>query len=495
MRPKPMVEIGGMPILWHIMKIYAAHGIDDFVICRGLQELPDQGVLRELLPPPLGRHVRPRGQHDGDARDDGRAVDGDDRRHGRRDHDRRPPHAPCATTWTTRPSASPTATASQTSTSARSSRSTRRQGALATVTAVQPPGRFGALHSATAAGSGRRLPREAGRGRRLGERRLLRLSSPTCSTTSTADERSGSRSRSSGSRTRGSCRLPAQRLLASDGHAAGPDGARGAVGSRASRPGVPGERLDGGGREGPSCSARSSVDEASRRQLDVVVGEHLVLGDVAHDAAALGEARSAAAARPRRRRRSPPGRRSGSRRCRRAPRPASRSTFAAATTSTCGPPERARAPRRRRAPPGRPSFGTSKWQRWYGRVEAVERPLAELVEVRGSAAAAGSSCVPRTKTPGLGCGADDVVDDARALEQLLEREELARPPRSACRPRRSGRASRGARRACRSRWRRSPARTRSSCRRRTSVTIFGFWPQRAANPPASSGCGRGRGGP
>lgn len=34
-KPKPMVEIGGMPILWHIMKIYSAHGINDFVICCG----------------------------------------------------------------------------------------------------------------------------------------------------------------------------------------------------------------------------------------------------------------------------------------------------------------------------------------------------------------------------------------------------------------------------------------------------------------------------
>lgn len=34
-RPKPMVEIGGKPILWHIMKIYSAHGIRDFVICLG----------------------------------------------------------------------------------------------------------------------------------------------------------------------------------------------------------------------------------------------------------------------------------------------------------------------------------------------------------------------------------------------------------------------------------------------------------------------------
>ena len=34
-RPKPMVEIGGMPILWHIMKSYSSHGVDDFVICCG----------------------------------------------------------------------------------------------------------------------------------------------------------------------------------------------------------------------------------------------------------------------------------------------------------------------------------------------------------------------------------------------------------------------------------------------------------------------------
>ena len=35
LRPKPMVEVGGMPILWHIMKIYSAHGVNDFVICLG----------------------------------------------------------------------------------------------------------------------------------------------------------------------------------------------------------------------------------------------------------------------------------------------------------------------------------------------------------------------------------------------------------------------------------------------------------------------------
>ena len=34
-KPKPLIEIGKMPILWHIMKIYSHYGINDFVICCG----------------------------------------------------------------------------------------------------------------------------------------------------------------------------------------------------------------------------------------------------------------------------------------------------------------------------------------------------------------------------------------------------------------------------------------------------------------------------
>src|ERR1700710_1045007 len=34
-RPKPMIEIGGKPILWHIMKIYSAYGVNEFIICCG----------------------------------------------------------------------------------------------------------------------------------------------------------------------------------------------------------------------------------------------------------------------------------------------------------------------------------------------------------------------------------------------------------------------------------------------------------------------------
>jgi len=45
LKPKPMVEIGGKPILWHIMKIYSAHGIDDFIICCGYK----QYVIKEYF--------------------------------------------------------------------------------------------------------------------------------------------------------------------------------------------------------------------------------------------------------------------------------------------------------------------------------------------------------------------------------------------------------------------------------------------------------------
>ena len=43
LRPKPMIEIGGMPILWHIMKFYSSYGYNDFIICAGYK----QSVIKE----------------------------------------------------------------------------------------------------------------------------------------------------------------------------------------------------------------------------------------------------------------------------------------------------------------------------------------------------------------------------------------------------------------------------------------------------------------
>lgn len=49
-KPKPMIEIGGMPILWHIMKEYSYYGFNDFVIWRRVQAAYDQGVVCGLFP-------------------------------------------------------------------------------------------------------------------------------------------------------------------------------------------------------------------------------------------------------------------------------------------------------------------------------------------------------------------------------------------------------------------------------------------------------------
>src|SRR5687768_8708414 len=48
-RPKPMVEIGHQPILWHILKIYSTYGINDFVICCGYKSYIIKDYFRDLL--------------------------------------------------------------------------------------------------------------------------------------------------------------------------------------------------------------------------------------------------------------------------------------------------------------------------------------------------------------------------------------------------------------------------------------------------------------
>lgn len=45
LRPKPMIEVGGMPILWHIMKLYSAYGFNEFVICAGYK----QHIIKEYF--------------------------------------------------------------------------------------------------------------------------------------------------------------------------------------------------------------------------------------------------------------------------------------------------------------------------------------------------------------------------------------------------------------------------------------------------------------
>lgn len=76
-RPKPMVEIGGRPILWHIMKLYSHHGIRDFVVCCGYKGYVIKGVFRQLFPAYVGRDFRYVTQQDGSPSAPRRTVAGD----------------------------------------------------------------------------------------------------------------------------------------------------------------------------------------------------------------------------------------------------------------------------------------------------------------------------------------------------------------------------------------------------------------------------------
>ena len=196
-RPKPMVEIGGKPVLWHILKSYSHHGINDFVICLGYRgylikeyfanyflHMSDVTFdLAENRMEVCHRHCEPWRVTLVDTGE--QTQTGGRLRRVARLRRRR------------RPSASPTATACRTSTSARSIRFHREQKRLATLTAVQPAGRFGALdiedkqHHA--------LRGEAAGRRQLDQRRLLRPRARGAARTSTTTPPSGSASRSSGS--------------------------------------------------------------------------------------------------------------------------------------------------------------------------------------------------------------------------------------------------------------------------------------------------------
>ena len=170
-RPKPMVEIGGRPILWHIMKHYAHARLQRVRRRARLQGRGHQALLPRL---PLAER-RPRRSTSARGRSSrtahrARGLDRPPGRHRRRDQHRRP--RPAAAAWLgdgtvhahlrrrrlrRRPAA-------------RCSRSTARTGKLATVTAVRPPARFGGL---IFDGDGRsRLHREAADRRGLDQRRV-----------------------------------------------------------------------------------------------------------------------------------------------------------------------------------------------------------------------------------------------------------------------------------------------------------------------------------
>ena len=146
-RPKPMVEIGGRPILWHIMKHYAAHGFNEFVIAARLQGRRDQALLPRLRGAAREPHDRPRhaamSSHEGSAVEDWAVhlVD---------------TGLETSTGGRVRAAATAGSTGETfmadlrrrrlaTSTCGALLRFHRAHGRLATVTAVRPPARFGGL--------------------------------------------------------------------------------------------------------------------------------------------------------------------------------------------------------------------------------------------------------------------------------------------------------------------------------------------------------------
>ena len=175
-RPKPLVEVGGRPILWHIMKTYAHYGFRDFVLCLGYRGQDDQGILPELRGDEQRLHHLPRPEiridyHGAHEEQDFRVTLADtglethDRRPGQADREVRGRRHVHGHLWRRRRRRGHPASCW---------RSTRRHGKLATVTAVRPvvalrrPGHGGERDRSL------KLHREAA-ARWLGQRRLLRL--------------------------------------------------------------------------------------------------------------------------------------------------------------------------------------------------------------------------------------------------------------------------------------------------------------------------------
>ena len=144
-RPKPLVEIGGRPILWHIMKHYSRYGFNEFVLALGHKGdqikryfLDYHAVGQDMTISLQDGQVAPLNNND-------RAVDGPPRRHRRGDADRRPAPAAAAAHRRRDLHADLRRRRRRTCRLDELLAFHRSRGALATLTAVRPPARFGAL--------------------------------------------------------------------------------------------------------------------------------------------------------------------------------------------------------------------------------------------------------------------------------------------------------------------------------------------------------------
>ena len=232
-KPKPMVEIGEQPILWHIMKIYGEQGITEFVICLGYKGYVIKEYFANYFLHNSDVTFDLRGTGHGGPPEHGRAVAGDAGGHRRGDADRRPPQA---------------------------RRAVRRPTSRSCMT-------YGDGVADIDIDGSARLPRGAGPAGHGHRRAAARAASAPCDSTRTATcvqdfvekpegdggwinggffvlepaaarlhrrrrDAVGARAAGGAGARRPAGRLPAQRLLAADGHAARQAHSRGAVGER-----------------------------------------------------------------------------------------------------------------------------------------------------------------------------------------------------------------------------------------------------------------------
>ena len=242
LKPKPMIEIGGKPILWHIMKIYSALRLQRLRHLPRLQGLRDQGVFRQLLPPHVRRHLRScasneHGRSTSSTAEPWRVTlvdtgDGDD--------DRRAAASASGSTSDEETFCSPTATAWPTSTSRDLVAFHRAHGKLghpdrgAAGRALRRPRH----RRTTGCTASRRSRRATAAGSTAGSSSSSPGSSTTSRATHTVLEREPLETLARDGQL---AAYRHQRLLAAHGHPAGQEPPRGALGSRARRPGRSGE--------------------------------------------------------------------------------------------------------------------------------------------------------------------------------------------------------------------------------------------------------------
>ena len=198
MRPKPMVEIGERPILWHIMKGYEAHGVDEFVICCGYKSHVIKDYFANYALRAADVTIDLAGTSCSSRPQRRRALERAPDRDRRRDHDRRPAEAGRGARLR-RDLLLHLRRLRHRSRHGEAARLPPRRGRARDADRDPPAGPLRRAHAGRPRDQDRAASARSPRATAAGSTAASSCSSPTSSTTSTATRRSGSASRSSSS--------------------------------------------------------------------------------------------------------------------------------------------------------------------------------------------------------------------------------------------------------------------------------------------------------